>query len=198
MSSIQSTSSPSLLGNLAQALELLRQTCAAFTNCPFYYGSTDGAIEFPAGFVQMINSESAGFPSREFDQNGNELVSTLYESLVQLTFVTKQGRTERTKIANRSLAFRIVSNLMNAPSNESFKTHWEINRRKINTDLRADVLRVGQIRDISDFGLKRGSGNYNTLQFDFFLSVVDTLQLAVPCFTPDTGPDFRVRVERGN
>ena len=182
------------MSNLFDAIELFRRTLANYTGYKFYYGTTDGVIKFPAGFVQHISSDAQSLPMIENDANGNEIVSTTYETMVQVTFVTKQGRSIREKTDNRSLAYRTVSGLSSAWANEEFKSFWESERVKDYPNLSCGILRTGNLRDVSDFAFERGSGTYNTLQIDFYLSIIDTVKKSIPCFTERTAPTFDVRI----
>ena len=176
--------------NIFNAIELFRKTAEQYSNYDFYYSTTDGFIKFPAGFVQHINSVPQSLPMREFDANGNELISTNFETMLQVTFSTKQGRTIKEKMENRNLAYKVIVELTSAWANEEFKSIWESLRVANYPDLKAGILRTGDIRDITDFDLSRGSGSYNTLQVDFYLSVIDTLKKTIPCFTEANKPEF--------
>ena len=86
---------------------------------------------------------------------------------------------------------------MNGYSNEDWKSQWQIEKGNINSDLMANVMRTSGIRNLTDFGLERGSGTYNAIQFDFYLSVVESTQLQIPCFNENNRPIFEIQVTNG-
>ena len=137
--------------NLAQATDLFRKTAQSFTGHKFFYETSDSIQRYPVGFVQLISSEPLSLPSKEYDDNENQIISTINTASVQVTFITKQGRSAKEKIDSKNLAFKTISLLMNGYPTEQFKYLWENERSNTYPNLKASIMRAGDsIRNLTD------------------------------------------------
>ena len=181
---------------LYQSIELVVKALTEFTGQRFIQGNQSSVLQYPIGLITVQSFEPVSLPSRSFDNVNRLTVSTLFEGIFRVWFITQQSTDNNTSKTNHRIALNTITDIVNGWYSEQFKHIWYKNRALISSDLKCDVLGVEGVVDESQVGRKRGEGTFYSYSTSLRLSLVESKSYSTPAISQVEAPTFKIVVAK--